>query len=170
MQAPLLEIHNLQGSGEIGVTFQYDEEVKESLKQAFGPREGRSWDPDSKMWKFPAELFEQVKAWALGHFDEALIRLPGQVKLVLSCFISSDSRMVLRGPKASLCGRALLHSNKPHILPLLSHESAGPCGLCMHYHTGERLQTCLGSCTLSAVYACLQCQPVVHTPQPSRKL
>lgn len=89
-QAPLLEIHDLQGSGEIGVTFQYDEEVKESLKQSFGPREGRTWDPDSKMWKFPAKLFEQVKAWALGHFDETLIRLPGQVRLVLQPVSLSD--------------------------------------------------------------------------------
>ncbi|CAL5220539.1 g2574 [Coccomyxa viridis] len=76
--APLLEIHDLQDSGQIGVTFVYNEEVKESLKETFGPRDGRTWDPDSRMWKVPAELFEQVKAWALSHFDEAMIRLPGQ--------------------------------------------------------------------------------------------
>ena len=114
MQAPLLEIHDLQGSGEIGVTFQYDEEVKESLKQAFGPREGRTWDPDSKMWKFPAELFKPVKAWALGHFDEALIRLPGQVKSVLSSLSSNDSPMLLIWQKSCawwLGTAALLHSN-----------------------------------------------------------
>lgn len=81
MQAPLLEIHDLQDSGQIGVTFVYNEEVKESLKETFGPRDGRTWDPDSRMWKVPAELFEQVKAWALSHFDEAMIRLPGQVSL-----------------------------------------------------------------------------------------
>ena len=83
MQAPLLEIHELQESAQIGVSFVYNEEVIESLKQQFGPRD-RQWDKDSKMWKFPAELFEQVKAWALSHFDEAMIRLPGQVKLVFS--------------------------------------------------------------------------------------
>ncbi len=80
----MLEIHELQDSGQIGVTFVYNEEVKESLKQNFDPREGRTWDPDSKMWKFPAELFEHVKAWALSHFDEAMIRLPGEVKSALS--------------------------------------------------------------------------------------
>ena len=92
MQAPLLEIHELQDRGEIGITFSYNEEVKESLKQTFGSGQGRTWDPDSKMWKLPAELFEEVKAWALGHFDETMIRLPGQVTLPLSPLSASDSQ------------------------------------------------------------------------------
>ena len=81
VQAPLLEIHELPNDGEIGVTFKYDEDVKESLKQTFSAGMGRSWDPDRKMWKFPAELFEEVRVWAKRHYAEAEIRLPGEARL-----------------------------------------------------------------------------------------
>ena len=83
MQGPLLEIHELPSDGEIGVTFRYDEDVKESLKQTFSAGAGRSWDPDRKMWKFPADLLEEVRAWAMRHYAESEIRLPGQARLPL---------------------------------------------------------------------------------------
>ena len=79
MQATKLEIHELSEC-EIGVTFKYSEEVKESLKETFYA-EDRTWDPDKKMWKFPEELRGAVQEWAMGHFDESEIRLPGQVRL-----------------------------------------------------------------------------------------
>lgn len=76
-QAPQLEFHELPDD-EIGVTFKYDEAVKEDLKVQFPPSKGRTWDPDAKMWRFPADLYEEVKAWALIHYDETEIRFPGQ--------------------------------------------------------------------------------------------
>ena len=85
-QAPLLEIHELPNY-EIGVTFKYTEEVKESLKETFAASDGRAWDPDLKMWRFPVELQEEVKEWALSLFDESEIRFPGQASFCLcSCF------------------------------------------------------------------------------------
>lgn len=77
----MLEIHQLS-EFEIGVTFKYSEEVKESLKETFS-YEDRTWDPDKKMWKFPEELLGAVQEWAMSHFDESEIRLPGQARLRL---------------------------------------------------------------------------------------
>ncbi len=77
----MLEIHQLS-EFEIGVTFKYSEEVKESLKETFS-YEDRTWDPDKKMWKFPEELLGAVQEWAMSHFNESEIRLPGQARLCL---------------------------------------------------------------------------------------
>ena len=82
VQAPLLEIHELPDDGEIGVTFKYDEDVKESLKETFSAGMGRSWDPDRKMWTLPAELFEEVRVWAMRHYAKSEIRLPGEARLL----------------------------------------------------------------------------------------
>ena len=68
------------------MTFKYSDEVKESLKDRFAASDGRAWDPDIKMWKFPVELQEEVKAWALSLFDESEVRFPGQASfLCRSC-------------------------------------------------------------------------------------
>jgi len=90
MQATLLEIHQLSEC-EIGVTFKYSEEVKESLKETFS-YEDRTWDPDKKMWKFPEELLGAVQEWAKGLFDESEIRLPGQVRL---CLVACQVRGII---------------------------------------------------------------------------
>ena len=84
MQAPLLEIHELPNY-EIGVSFKYTDEVKDSLKETFAASDGRAWDPDRKMWRFPVELQKEVKEWALTLFDESEIRFPGQASSVW-CF------------------------------------------------------------------------------------
>ena len=81
-----MEIHELPNY-EIGVTFKYSDEVKESLKETFAASDGRAWDPDLKMWRFPVELQSEVKEWALSLFDESEIRFPGQASFVCcSCF------------------------------------------------------------------------------------
>ena len=102
-QAPLLEIHELPNY-EIGVTFKYTEEVKESLKETFAASDGRAWDPDLKMWRFPVELQEEVKDWALSLFDESEIRFPGQASFDYCSSFALEVLMCLCGCLATCYG------------------------------------------------------------------
>ena len=127
-QAPMLEIHELPNY-EIGVTFKYTEEVKESLKETFAASDGRAWDPDLKMWRFPVELQEEVKEWALSLFDESEIRFPGQASFVRRSCLAPEAVMCLYEDLAASfhtgCAKLLRMPQTPDLLLLRGH-SFGP--------------------------------------------
>ena len=89
------------------MSFKYTEEVKESLKETFAASDGRAWDPDLKMWRFPVELQKEVKEWALRLFDESEIHFPGQAGFCLLLLLCTGSALVLL--PVALPGGVLLH-------------------------------------------------------------
>lgn len=76
-------------SQHFAVSFPYDRDVVESLKQKFWARD-REWHPETKTWRFKLDKYQEVQEWALEHYAATEINLLEEVSffalLLLICW------------------------------------------------------------------------------------